>query len=50
MLKLAFVNNQRASFLYSSRALPVEETKTIKELLTNQKIDAVIITNFIDVL
>lgn len=47
--KAALTNDQKASFLYSSRAISAEETKTVKELgFNNQaKIDVVIISNVI---
>ena len=47
--KTALVNSHKASFLYSSRTISAEEPKNIKELLNKQKIDVIIISNFIDV-
>ena len=47
--KAALKNDEKASFLFSSRAIPAEETKTIRELgFNNQtKIDVVIISNVV---
>ncbi len=50
--KALLPNDQKASFLYSSRQITAEETKTVKELgFNNQaKIDVVIISNVVGAL